>query len=500
MINTHLHFDHCGGNRLFPGIPIHVQARELAAARTEPDYTVPEWVDFDGARYVEHDGEAEVLPGIRLLPAPGHTEGHQVVLVDTDDGLVVLGGDVAYTFGELAKGETEGQRRVLELGALTWLAHAERPQVPTPALAELVGGSRRASSSSTLSWIEGTLRRSERNAGAVRTSTWVGSVVLTVAVRGVPVMSAISPRKSPEPQRVDLPAAAADIRRAVDDDHELSPARALLRERRARPAGSISSAISAMWRSSRFVQPAKSGAFEISSAFASLRSIEGFSGAATAQVKSDGIQCPMSRGTDALIVDAVRSPIGKKNGTLSHIRGDDLSAQVVNASSRGTTSIPAQIEDVQWGCVTQVDEQTWNIGRNIALAAGWPVSVCGTTVDRQCGSSMQTNFNAAAAVWSGQLDLVVSGGVEMMSRVPMGSDNGSMSDARVRALRHRDAGDLGRGDREGVEPLARGARPVLATSRTCAPRAHSTRGASRRRSSRSRSTFPRPTTAAAPRR
>jgi acetyl-CoA acyltransferase len=74
-----------------------------------------------------------------------------------------------------------------------------------------------------------------------------------------------------------------------------------------------------------------------------------------------------------------------------------------------------------------VDEQAWNIGRNVALTAGWPVSVAGTTVDRQCGSSMQTNFNAAAAVWSGQLDLVVSGGVEMMSRVPMGSNNGSMS-------------------------------------------------------------------------
>src|SRR5207342_3493421 len=66
---------------------------------------------------------------------------------------------------------------------------------------------------------------------------------------------------------------------------------------------------------------------------------------------------------------------------------------------------------------------------NVALTAGWPVSVAGTTVDRQCGSSMQTNFNAAAAVWSGQLDLVVSGGVEMMSRVPMGANNGSMSDA-----------------------------------------------------------------------
>src|ERR1051325_2506137 len=130
----------------------------------------------------------------------------------------------------------------------------------------------------------------------------------------------------------------------------------------------------------------------------------------------------------AMIVDAVRSPIGKKNGTLSHIRGDELSAQVVNALVTRNAVDPAQIEDVQWGCVTQVDEQAWNIGRNVALTAGWPVSVCGTSVDRQCGSSMQTNFNAAAAVWSGQLDLVISGGVEMMSRVPMGSNRGSVSD------------------------------------------------------------------------
>jgi len=131
---------------------------------------------------------------------------------------------------------------------------------------------------------------------------------------------------------------------------------------------------------------------------------------------------------DAMIVDAVRSPIGRKNGTLSHIRGDELSAQVVNALVGRNGVDPAEVEDIQWGCVTQIEEQAWNIGRNVALTAGWPVSVCGTTVDRQCGSSMQTSFNAAAAVWSGQLDLVVSGGVEMMSRVPMGSNRGSMSD------------------------------------------------------------------------
>lgn len=132
--------------------------------------------------------------------------------------------------------------------------------------------------------------------------------------------------------------------------------------------------------------------------------------------------------SDALIVDAVRSPIGRRNGTLSHIRGDELSAQVVNGLLGRAGVDPAEIEDVQWGCVTQIEEQAWNIGRNVGLTAGWPVSVCGTTVDRQCGSSMQTNFNAAATVWSGQLDLVLSGGVEMMSRVPMGSNRGSMSD------------------------------------------------------------------------
>jgi acetyl-CoA acyltransferase len=136
-----------------------------------------------------------------------------------------------------------------------------------------------------------------------------------------------------------------------------------------------------------------------------------------------------ARRSEALIVDAVRSPIGRKNGTLAHIRGDDLSAQVATGLLARHDLDPAEVEDLQWGCVTQIDEQAWNVGRNVGLAAGWPVTVCGTTVDRQCGSSMQTNFNAAAAVWSGQLDLVVSGGVEMMSRVPMGSNNGSMSEA-----------------------------------------------------------------------
>jgi acetyl-CoA acetyltransferase family protein len=132
--------------------------------------------------------------------------------------------------------------------------------------------------------------------------------------------------------------------------------------------------------------------------------------------------------SDALIVDAVRSPIGRRNGTLSSIRSDELAGQVLNALVRRQDVDPAQVEDVQFGCVTQIGEQGWNIGRMVPLVAGWPESVCGTTIDRQCGSSMQANFNAATAIWSGQLDLVVSAGAEMMSRVPMGSGGGDLSD------------------------------------------------------------------------
>ena len=131
---------------------------------------------------------------------------------------------------------------------------------------------------------------------------------------------------------------------------------------------------------------------------------------------------------DAYIVDAARSPIGRKNGTLAAMRGDDLAAQVLNGLVARNDLDPAEIEDVQMGCVTQIGEQGWNVGRMTVLAAGWPVSVSATTVDRQCGSSMQTNLNAAAAIDSGQADLVVSAGVEMMSRVPMGSNGGSVSE------------------------------------------------------------------------
>ena len=132
--------------------------------------------------------------------------------------------------------------------------------------------------------------------------------------------------------------------------------------------------------------------------------------------------------SDALIVDAARTPIGKMNGSLAGVRGDELAAQLLNGLVERNDLDPAEVEDVQFGCVTQIGEQGWNIGRMVPLVAGWPDTVCGTTVDRQCGSSMQCNLNAAAAIWSGQCGLVVSAGVEMMSRVPMGSNGGDLSD------------------------------------------------------------------------
>jgi N-acyl homoserine lactone hydrolase len=126
VINTHLHFDHCGGNRLFVGTPIHVQHVEREAARAD-GYTIAEWVEFDGATYVEHDGEAEILPGVRVLPTPGHTSGHQSVLVDTDDGLVVLAGDVGYTWKQFDASES-GQL-LMSLGPRRiWLAHRADPR------------------------------------------------------------------------------------------------------------------------------------------------------------------------------------------------------------------------------------------------------------------------------------------------------------------------------------------------------------------------------------
>lgn len=131
VVNTHLHFDHLGGNHLFKGRPIYVQRAELEDARILDNYTIPEWVDPPGVEYTAVDGELELLPGVNLLPAPGHTRGSQIVTVDTDDGLVVIAGDTAVWFGELDEPETEGQKLILALEpTAVWLSHTHEPYRP----------------------------------------------------------------------------------------------------------------------------------------------------------------------------------------------------------------------------------------------------------------------------------------------------------------------------------------------------------------------------------
>jgi acetyl-CoA acyltransferase len=124
---------------------------------------------------------------------------------------------------------------------------------------------------------------------------------------------------------------------------------------------------------------------------------------------------------DAVIVEAVRTPVGKRNGGLSGIHPTDLSAHVLESLVARAGLDPVHVDDVIWGCVSQVGEQTYDIARNAVLGAGWPESVPGTTVDRQCGSSQQAVHFAAAGLVAGHYDVVVAGGVESMSRVPMGS-------------------------------------------------------------------------------
>ena len=128
VVNTHLHFDHCGGNHLFAGRPVHVQRQELDDARTLEHYTIREWVDASGVQYVPHEGEFELLPGVRLVPAPGHTRGSQIVVVETGDGRIVAAGDTAVWSGELDDPQTEGQRLIRALDPVAvWMAHEREP-------------------------------------------------------------------------------------------------------------------------------------------------------------------------------------------------------------------------------------------------------------------------------------------------------------------------------------------------------------------------------------
>jgi len=124
---------------------------------------------------------------------------------------------------------------------------------------------------------------------------------------------------------------------------------------------------------------------------------------------------------EAVVVGAVRTAIGKRNGALSQTHAADLSGQVLRALAARTGIDPVLVDDVIWGCVGQVGDQAANIGRYSVLAAGWPESVPGTTINRACGSSQQAVEFAFAGVISGAYDVVVAGGVEVMSRVPLGA-------------------------------------------------------------------------------
>lgn len=139
---------------------------------------------------------------------------------------------------------------------------------------------------------------------------------------------------------------------------------------------------------------------------------------------------------DAVIVEAVRTPVGRRNGGLSRVHAVDISALVLGALIDRTGLEPALVDDVHWGNVLSVGQQSGNVARMAVLAAGWPESVPGLTMDRQCGSSQQAIATAAATVISGQADVIVAGGVEMMSAVPMSSaaveGTGEMGGAAVR--------------------------------------------------------------------
>ena len=125
--------------------------------------------------------------------------------------------------------------------------------------------------------------------------------------------------------------------------------------------------------------------------------------------------------TNAVIVDAIRTPLGKRNGRLKDWHPVDLAAETLKALQSRNGLDPAVVDDVVMGCVMQVGEQAVNVARNAVLAAGWPETVPGTTIDRQCGSSQQAAHFAAQGVMAGAYDVVVAGGVEVMTRVPMGA-------------------------------------------------------------------------------
>ena len=165
---------------------------------------------------------------------------------------------------------------------------------------------------------------------------------------------------------------------------------------------------------------------------------------------------------EAVIVDAVRTPIGKRRGSLAEVHPVDLSAVVLRALAQRTGVDPELIDDVLWGCVNQAGDQASQVGRYAVLAAGWPETVPGVTINRACGSSQSSFDFAAGMLMSGQYDLVVAGGVESMTRVPLGSgrDFGSLYGPLVRERYKADltSGEFPGGDFNqgiGAERIAR---------------------------------------------
>ena len=153
---------------------------------------------------------------------------------------------------------------------------------------------------------------------------------------------------------------------------------------------------------------------------------------------------------DVVIVDAVRTPIGKRNGALADVHPVDLSAAVLQALQERTGIDPAVVDDVVWGCVNQVGDQAAQVGRYAVLAAGWPESVPGITLNRACGSSQSAFDFAAGMVMAGQYDVVVAGGVESMSRVPLGAGR-DLGRPYGSLVRRRYAGDLTSGEFPGQD-------------------------------------------------
>ena len=148
---------------------------------------------------------------------------------------------------------------------------------------------------------------------------------------------------------------------------------------------------------------------------------------------------------ETVIVGAVRTPVGKRNGGLADQHAADLSAVVLEELAARTGLDPEIVDDVVWGCVSQVGDQSSNIGRYSVLAAGWPEHVPGTTVNRACGSSQQALDFAVHAVMSGQQDVVVAGGVEVMSRVPLGAARATGMPYGPRALARYDGFEFNQG-------------------------------------------------------